>query len=127
MVGSKTTAPQTASSIPASPGDNFQMLVGIVPATYLGQTMKTKTILGFALVAFAFATSLVPRSSLGQAGSDDALLSPLVEEIARQQATIVENQVQIDAKIAVIAENIRLARIFVSRGGGSSGGNAQPK
>ncbi|MGB8168041.1 MAG: hypothetical protein WCF18_11155 [Chthoniobacteraceae bacterium] len=80
--------------------------------------MKSKTILGFAFVAIAFAVELVPRSSLGEAGGDDPLLAPLIEEITKEQATIVENQTQIDAKLAVIAEDLRVARIFVGRGGG---------
>ena len=80
--------------------------------------MNTKTLLGFALVAIAFAAGLVPRPSLGQAGSDDPLLTPLIEEITKQQATIAENQTQIETKLAVIGEDIRVARIFVGRGGG---------
>ena len=80
--------------------------------------MKTKTLFGFAFVAIAFAAGLAPRPSLGQAGGDDPLLAPLIEEITKQQATIVENQTQIDAKLAVIAEDLRVARIFVGRGGG---------
>ena len=35
-----------------------------------------------------------------------------------QQATIAENQTQIETKLAVIGEDIRVARIFVGRGGG---------
>lgn len=83
--------------------------------------MKTKTILGFACVAIAFATGLVPRPSLGQAGGDDPLLSPLIDEITKQQTSIVENQAQIDVKLATIAEDLRVARIFVGRGGGKAG------
>jgi hypothetical protein len=80
--------------------------------------MKLKTVLGFAFVAIAFAVGLVPRPSLGEAGGDDPLLTPLIEEITKQQAVIVENQTQIDSKLAVIAEDLRVARIFVGRGGG---------
>lgn len=80
--------------------------------------MKSKTILGFAMIAIAFATGLVPRPTLGQAGGDDPLLAPLIEELTRQQTAIVENQTQIETKLAVIAEDIRVARIYVGRGGG---------
>lgn len=83
--------------------------------------MKMKTLFGFAFVALAFAAGLVPRSSLGQAGGDDPLLSAVVEEITKQQAAITENQTQIDAKLAIIAEDIRVARIFVGRSGGKAG------
>lgn len=83
--------------------------------------MKTRTIFGFALVAISFATCLIPRPSLGQAGADDPLLAPLIEEITKQQAAIAENQTKIEEKLALIAEDIRVARIFVGRGGGKAG------
>jgi hypothetical protein len=35
-----------------------------------------------------------------------------------QQATITDNQAKIDAKLAAIAENLRLARIYAGRAGG---------
>ena len=79
--------------------------------------MKPKTFWGFALVAIAFAVGLVPTSS-GQAGADDPLLKALIDDLARQQASIVENQTAIETKLAVIAEDLRVARIFVGRGGG---------
>lgn len=61
---------------------------------------------------------LTPASSSGQAGSDDAALSALLGDATAQQATITDNQAKIDAKLATITENLRVARIFVSRGGG---------
>lgn len=81
-----------------------------------------KTLLGCAFVALAFAAGLAPRPSLGQAGGDDPLLTAVIEEITKQQAAITENQTQIDAKLAVIAEDVRVARIFVGRSGGKAGG-----
>jgi uncharacterized ion transporter superfamily protein YfcC len=81
--------------------------------------MKLKSILGFAFVAIAFALGLVPSSS-GQAGGEDPLLNPLIDELAKQQAAIVENQNAIDTKLAIIAEDLRVARIFVGRGGGKT-------
>jgi hypothetical protein len=47
--------------------------------------------------------------------ADDAAVAALVAEVVQQQAKIVENQKLIDDKLAVIAENLRLARIYVSR------------
>jgi hypothetical protein len=44
-------------------------------------------------------------------------LLALVKEVQTQQATIAENQVKIDAKMAAIAEALRLARIYSSRSG----------
>jgi ABC-type transporter MlaC component len=41
----------------------------------------------------------------------------VVKEVQGQQAAIAENQAKIDAKLATIAEYLRLARIYSSRGG----------
>ena len=83
-------------------------------------TMKLKSILGVTCVALAFAAGLAPRPSLGQAGGDDPLLGALIEEITKQQATVIENQTQIDTKLAAIAEDLRIARIYAARGGGKA-------
>ena len=60
----------------------------------------------------------IPTKSSGQAAGDEQAFAQLVAEIAAQQAKIVANQQAIDQKIAAIEENMRVARIFVSRGGG---------
>jgi hypothetical protein len=83
--------------------------------------MKIKPALGFTLLAAIAACGLAPSASHGEAATDDALLTPLIEEITKQQAAIVENQTKIDAKLAVIAEDMRVARIYVGRGGGKAG------
>ena len=44
-------------------------------------------------------------------------LLALVKEVQAQQAAIAENQTKIDAKMAAIAEALRLARIYSSRSG----------
>ena len=44
----------------------------------------------------------------------------LITEVAAQQTTILENQSQIDEKLAAIGEDVRVARIFVGRGGGKA-------
>lgn len=63
----------------------------------------------------------LPRTSVAQAPVDDNQAIALVAaEIANQQAVILENQKQLEAKMAVIAENLRIAKIFVSRGGGAA-------
>jgi organic hydroperoxide reductase OsmC/OhrA len=41
----------------------------------------------------------------------------LVKEVQGQQKTIAENQGKIDEKLATIAEALRVARIYSSRGG----------
>jgi hypothetical protein len=71
---------------------------------------------GGALLALA-AASFIP-SSQAQAEIDGSFAS-LVDEIAAQQAAIVEHQTRIDEKIALIAEEVRLARLHVARGGGN--------
>jgi hypothetical protein len=53
------------------------------------------------------------------ADADQVAIAKLVAEIAAQQAKIVENQRLIDANLATITENLRIARIYVSRGGGA--------
>ena len=40
------------------------------------------------------------------------------KEVQEQQAAIAENQAKIDAKLVTIAESLRVARIYSSRGGG---------
>ena len=44
-------------------------------------------------------------------------IAAIAREIQAQQALIVENQAKIDAKIVVVAEAVRLARIYASRSG----------
>lgn len=41
-----------------------------------------------------------------------------VREVQNQQVTIAENQAKIEAKVAAIAETLRVARIYSSRAGG---------
>ncbi|HKR53537.1 MAG TPA: hypothetical protein VJR93_04250 [Chthoniobacterales bacterium] len=44
-------------------------------------------------------------------------LAALIKEVRAQQAAMAANQVKIDEKLATLAESIRMARIFSSRGG----------
>jgi hypothetical protein len=83
--------------------------------------MKTKPLSALAAVLVAVALGLtLPERSIGQAGNDAAAMETLINELAAQQALVVENQAKIDEKIAVIAEDVRVARIFVARGGGKA-------
>ena len=63
-----------------------------------------------------FAVILSPVSSKGEAAAEDPVLTTLLGEVATQQAAIIDKQAKIDAKLATVAENVRVARIFVSRG-----------
>jgi hypothetical protein len=73
-----------------------------------------KRILVLALSSVAL---LAASASRGQApeANDEKLLA-LVKEVQAQQTQIAENQGKIEAKLAEIAETIRVARIFTSRG-----------
>ena len=81
--------------------------------------MNLKTLAVAALAGAALASALLaPPSSIGQAVVDDPALTALLKDVTAQQAVVADNQVKIDAKLAAIAENLRLARIYVGRGGG---------
>jgi hypothetical protein len=67
--------------------------------------------------ALLFCALNSPHASSGQAPGDEQAIAQLVAEIATQQAKLAANQQIIDQKLAAIEENVRLARIFVSRGG----------
>ena len=41
----------------------------------------------------------------------------VLKEVQNQQAAIAENQVKINAKLVTIAEAVRIARVYSSRGG----------
>lgn len=76
-------------------------------------------IAGFCAVAFAVA-ALCPQTLKAQAEDEQQQIAKLVSEISQQQTQIVANQKLIDDKVAVVAESLRVAKIFVSRGGGAS-------
>ena len=84
--------------------------------------MKAKplfvTVLGAAAIALAF----MPNQSSGQAGSEEATMAALLVELNAQQAAIEQNQDKIEAQLSTIAEDIRIARIYVGRGGGKATG-----
>lgn len=85
--------------------------------------MNPKPYLLHALLAVAAgAWLLLPRQSVGQGDADATAITALVNEVAAQQATIVENHGKIDEKLAAVAEELRIARIFSGRGGGKAGG-----
>ncbi len=82
--------------------------------------MNAKSFFVPALAISALAAMwLAPTPSKGQAAAEDPVAA-LVTEVAAQQAAILDNQTKIDAKLATIGESIRVARIFVSRGGGKA-------
>jgi len=72
----------------------------------------------FALIAtlsLSLATTAVPAEPPSNPG--DAQLQAAVAELQAQQLILAENQAKIEAKLATIAEAIRVARIYGSRSG----------
>jgi hypothetical protein len=77
--------------------------------------MKPRTIL-YSMVAvcaavFAFSTSHLTA----QSDMDSPAATALLKDVQTQEATMADNQKQIDAKLAAINESLRQARIYVSR------------
>ncbi len=68
------------------------------------------TILFLILLALLSSVAQTPDSK----GDQEKLLI-LVKEVQAQQSQIVANQTKIDAKLADVAETLRVARIFSSR------------
>lgn len=70
--------------------------------------------------AFLLVSALVAPASEAPTASQqqvDQVLA-LAKEVQIQQATIADNQAKIEARLAAIAENLRIARIYSTRGGG---------
>jgi protein-disulfide isomerase len=61
-----------------------------------------------------FATSIFAQSP---ATDDQKKMEALLKEVQAQQVVIADNQAKIDAKLVTVAEAIRVARIYGSRGG----------
>ncbi len=77
--------------------------------------MKAQTTFFTALAICATALTLFAQTA--STPSSDTAVTAVIEEIQTQQKAIAENQGKIDEKLAAIAEEIRLARLFVARGG----------
>jgi len=80
--------------------------------------MKPRTMI-YSVVAVCMAVFAYfpPNRVTAQSDLDTAAGAELLQAVQTQQATLADNQKQIDAKLAGIAESLRAARIFVSRGG----------
>ena len=70
-----------------------------------------------AICLFALVTNATAAEPSKENERDQQQLVALTKEVQSQQATIAENQAKIDAKLAAIAEALRLARIYSSRSG----------
>jgi hypothetical protein len=58
-----------------------------------------------------------PAAEAPDAHQAPAQVLALIKEVQGQQALIVDNQAKIDEKLALVAEAIRVARIYSGRGG----------
>ena len=85
--------------------------------------MKQNVLLATLTTALVATLAWVAPQGLHGAGEAEAPTSErTVIDIAAQQEIISANQSKIDAKLAEIEEQLRLARIFSSRGGKATGG-----
>jgi predicted aminopeptidase len=81
--------------------------------------MKSKPIVAGVLAAASVLGWLTAASqSSAQNDNPNQALNTLFAEVAAQQIVIAENHTKIDDKLAAVAEEIRLARIYSGRGGG---------
>ena len=73
---------------------------------------------GFLIAAIALVTTtaLVPAQA-PQTDEKRQQMEALDKTVRAQQAEIASNQGKIDEKLAALAETVRTARIFASRGG----------
>ena len=66
-------------------------------------------------------TALLSLALLAAARAADApeqQVLAVAKEVQAQQVAIAENQAKMEAKLATIAESLRIARIYSTRGGG---------
>jgi len=64
------------------------------------------------ITLIASASAQAPQQHPGQAE-----LAVLIKEVRAQQTAMAANQIKINEKLATLAESIRVARIYSSRGG----------
>ena len=62
-------------------------------------------------------TALPAAEPSKEAEREQQQLAALTKEVQAQQTAIVENQTRINEKVVAVAEALRLAKIYASRGG----------
>jgi len=78
-----------------------------------------KSLLALTVVCSLFLLAAAPAAEAPGASQQEVeQVLAVVREVQLQQASIAENQTKIDAKLAAIAENMRVARIYSTRAGG---------
>ncbi len=70
-----------------------------------------------AFFSWALLAVVVAADAPNAAQQQEQQVLAVAKEVQTQQITIAENQGKIDAKLATIAEYLRVARIYSSRGG----------
>ncbi len=70
-----------------------------------------------ASLACLYLMTLSPGNAAEPVNPQEQQLATIVKELQEQQDQIVRNQAKIDAKLVTIAEAVRIARIYSSRGG----------
>jgi peptidoglycan hydrolase CwlO-like protein len=70
------------------------------------------------ILALAVASIFVAILCSGNAQSSSSPLFDVVNALKQQQAQIADNQNNVDDKINSLTEEIRVARLYMSRGGG---------
>lgn len=69
------------------------------------------------ILALCLSLCCAASSHAAEPQPQDQQAAALVKEIQAQHAKMAENQAALEAKLATIAEAVRLARIYSSRGG----------
>jgi septal ring factor EnvC (AmiA/AmiB activator) len=77
--------------------------------------MKPRTILYSMVAVCAAVFAFSPGHLTAQSDTDSAATAALIKDIQTQQATMADNQKQIDTKLAAINESLRQARIYAGR------------
>ncbi len=70
-----------------------------------------------AIALLSLFTVLPFRAAEPTAARQDEQIVALVKELQAQDAAIAQNQAAIEAKLATLAETVRVARIYASRAG----------
>jgi hypothetical protein len=70
-----------------------------------------------ALISLALLMSAPAAEAPSASQQQEQQVLAVAKEVQKQEAAIAQNQAKIDAKLATIAESLRVARIYSSRGG----------
>jgi len=70
-----------------------------------------------ALITAIFLAGLTAVSAAEPSKESEQQVAALTKEVQTQQTAILENQTKINERMATIAEALRMAKIYASRGG----------